>query len=72
MCRDTTNVSLGAGGQHLPPVPPFVDLPGVPVQNIGGVVKTKRVIVIDDDSSDDEEEDGYNTDDTEDGMPKMQ
>ena len=45
--------------------------PGVPVRKIAGVIKAKKtaVIVIEDDSSD--EEDGYDTDATEPGMPKM-
>ena len=49
----------------------FVQNPGVSVRKITGVIKEKKtpVIVIGDDS--DEEDNGYNTDDTDAGMPKM-
>ena len=46
--------------------------PGVPLRKIAGVNKKNDVIVIDDDSSDSDVDDGYNTDDTEEGTPKMQ
>ena len=45
--------------------------PGVPLRKIAGVNKNNNVIVIDDDSSDLDVDDDYNTDDTEEGMPKM-
>ena len=46
--------------------------PGVPLRKIAGVNKKNDVIVIVNDSSDLDVDDGYNTDDTEEGTPKMQ